>query len=196
MSVLIFVGSALLALMACVRADRVRAWRGALNSSTPDIPDSAFAVARVLLLGMAAAGVFVGFQTLAVADDAKWSSDELTSAVRGATDALDGGFTYGGPHEEDMPADFEGEYAMKIEDEITEHGGGDAPEFGVDAALSGSKSNEAYYLITADGADSAFCMQVERRRDKDSDREEPGIAGRTVTVPKFVFAVTSRAGEC
>lgn len=62
MSVAVFLGSAGLIAMACIKADRVRAWRESLNPSAPDIPDSAFAVARVVLLVMAALGVFVGVQ--------------------------------------------------------------------------------------------------------------------------------------
>ncbi|MFS8198079.1 hypothetical protein ACLVWQ_05270 [Streptomyces sp. CWNU-52B] len=161
MSVFIFVLSALLILMACVKADRVRSWRASLNPSAPEIPDAGFMVARLVLVAMAVVGVVIAFQGIAVEDNGGWSDDELTSAVEGATDALDGSFTYGA-FEGDAPADFGGEYARKVEDEVVEHGGGDAPQFGVDAALTHKTSEQAQYRISADGAGASFCMRVQR----------------------------------
>ncbi|MGP4088209.1 hypothetical protein [Streptomyces sp. KR55] len=199
LSVILFILSAVLVAMACVKADRVRSWRESLNPSAPDIPDGAFVVARILLIGMAVGGVVSGFQGLAVEDDSKWSDDELTSAVRGATTALDGSFTYGDPLEGDAPADFEGEYAMKVEDEVVEHGGGDAPQFGVDAALTGeTTSDEAYYRITASGAGTSFCMHVKRTHEGYIETVAPGLSGDAAVVkePKYTFAVSSRVGEC
>ncbi|MEU5536530.1 hypothetical protein [Streptomyces sp. NPDC020362] len=196
MTVLLFLLSAGLVAMTCVKADRVRAWREDLNPSAPDIPDASFTVARVALLVLAAFGIYYGFQSLAVADRANWSGDELTVAVRGAADALDGTTTYVGS-EGDEPADFDGEYTLKIEDEVTAHGGGDAPGFGVDATPTGpEKPNEAYYTVTADGTPSAFCMHVTLDRDKAGDYEAPGIGGQTYPQHKYVFSVTNRAGEC
>ncbi|MGW7068722.1 hypothetical protein ACWGII_09050 [Streptomyces sp. NPDC054855] len=90
LSVFLFVLSGLLILMACVTADRVRSWRTSLNPSAPGIPDAAFIVARLLLVGFAVGGVIQGFQGLAVSDGQKWSDDELTSAVEQATYELDG----------------------------------------------------------------------------------------------------------
>ncbi|MFI1365314.1 hypothetical protein [Streptomyces griseochromogenes] len=196
MTVLLFLLSAGLMAMACVKADRVRSWRESLNPSAPDIADSSFTVARTALLAMAAFGIYYGFQSLAVADEAKWSGGELTRAVLGAADALDGTSTYAGPND-DEPADFDGEYRLKIEDEVTAHGGGDAPDFGADVTLgSPEKPNEAHYTVTADGTPSAFCMHVVLNRDKADDYEAPGIAGQTYPQHKYVFSVTSRAGQC
>ncbi|MER6157630.1 hypothetical protein ABT147_19110 [Streptomyces sp. NPDC001868] len=41
--------AALLA-MACVKADRVRAWRSRVNPSAEELPDAAFTVARITLV--------------------------------------------------------------------------------------------------------------------------------------------------
>ncbi|WP_409469336.1 hypothetical protein [Streptomyces sp. HC307] len=199
LSVILFVLSAVLVAMACVKADRVRAWRESLNPSAPEVPDVAFVVARIILVGVAVGGVVVGIQGLTVEDDSKWSDNELTSAVRGATEALDGSFTYGSSLEGDAPADFEGEYATNIEDEVVEHGGGDAPQFGVEAAVTGqTTSDEAYYRITASGAGVSFCMHVKRTHEGYIETVAPGLSGDAAVVkePKYTFAVSSRVGEC
>ncbi|MEU9989380.1 hypothetical protein AB0E10_21810 [Streptomyces sp. NPDC048045] len=82
-------------------------------------------MARIALLVVAAA-ISYGFRSPAVADQAKWRGAELTAAVRGAADALDSTFSYAGS-DGDEPAGFDGEYALKTEDEVTARGGGDAP---------------------------------------------------------------------
>ncbi|MFJ4583219.1 hypothetical protein [Streptomyces echinatus] len=110
MTVLLFVLSAILVAMACVRADRVRAWWESLNPSATELPDSAFVVARITFLTLAAFGVYYGFQSVSLADGMAWSDDELASAVSGATDSLDGEVVYAGPHE-GVPTVFDGEYA-------------------------------------------------------------------------------------
>ncbi|MEU6918147.1 hypothetical protein [Streptomyces olindensis] len=198
LTVFIFVLSALLILMACIKADRVRSWRESANPSAPEIPDSAFTAARVLLVVMAVAGVVVGFQGIAAEDNVGWSDDELTSAVEGATTALDGSSQYGEIHASD--ADFDADaYATTIEGEIVEHGGGDAPQSGVDAAPEATgNANEVNYTIRASDAELSFCMQVTRTRSKEGDYEPPGVAGGpgTVTVPSYKFAVTTHKGEC
>jgi hypothetical protein len=197
--VILFVLAAILLLMACVKADRVRSWRESLNPSAPDIPDAAFVVARITLIGVAVGCVVTGVRGLGVEDGSKWSDDELKSAVAGATTELDGSFTYGGPLDDGEPADFDGEYARTVEDEIAEHGGGDAPGYGVDAELSGTATaDEAHYLITADGAATSFCMHVKRVHDGYIETVVPGLSGDDAAVkePKYSFAVTSRAGEC
>ncbi|MFI8950812.1 hypothetical protein ACIGO6_30360 [Streptomyces sp. NPDC053750] len=199
LTVFLFVLAALLVLMACIKADRVRSWRESLNPSAPELPDAAFVVGRVILVAMAVTCVVVGFQGLAVQDDGKWSDDELTSAVEGATRALDGSFTYGGPLEGDAPADFDGEYARKVEQEVVEHGGGDAPQLGVDAAsVRPVESDRAQYRITADGADTAFCMDVKRTHAGYIETVAPGLSGdaAAVKLPKYTFAVSSRTGDC
>lgn len=195
MTVQLFALSTVLIAMACVRADRVRAWREAVNPSAPEVPDSSFTVARVLLLAMAAFGIYFGFQSIALTDDAEWSADELASAVTGATDDLDGDTLHVGPHE--VPSvDSSGDYALKVEDTVAEHGD-DAPRFGVDAEPTDpDASDETYYTVTADGTASAFCLHVRLKRDKSGDYEAPGIAGTSYPQYGYVFRVTSRAGEC
>ncbi|NMO37623.1 hypothetical protein HG826_29360 [Streptomyces sp. GMY01] len=196
-----FILSALLVAMACVKASRVRAWRTSINPSASEVSDSSFAVARVLLLAMAALGVYTGFHNLAVADNGTWSDDELTSAVQGATQELNGSFEYGDPYDDGTaPADFDGEFATKLEDEITEHGGGDAPGYGVDASLTGpTTGTEASYRVTASGAGKTFCMHVTRKHtDDDADTVAPGLPGdkAQVTMPVYTYGVSSRVGEC
>ncbi|MGW2029985.1 hypothetical protein [Streptomyces sp. NPDC001811] len=196
MTVLLFALATVLIAMTCVRANRVRAWREAMNPSAPEISDSSFTVARVLLLTMAAFGIYYGFQSIALTDDADWSAEELTSAVRGATDDLDGDTLYVGPHEAPS-VDSGGDYALKVEDTVAEHGGGDSPRTGVDAEATGpDASDEAHYTVTADGTPSAFCLHVRLRRDRSGDYEAPGIAGKSYPQYRYVWRVTSRAGEC
>ncbi|MFK4800072.1 hypothetical protein ACI3K5_15445 [Streptomyces sp. MPA0124] len=199
LAIFLFVLAALLVLMACVKADRVRSWREVLNPSAPDLPDAAFVVGRAVLILMAAVCVVVGFQGLAVQDDGEWSDDELTSAVEGATQALDGSFTYGDPLKDGAPADFDGEYARKVEQEVVEHGGGDAPQMGVAATSVGpAMSDQGEYRITADGADAVFCMDVKRTHDGYIETVAPGLSGdaAAVMLPKYTFAVSSRPGDC
>ncbi|MEU0602130.1 hypothetical protein ABZ484_28390 [Streptomyces sp. NPDC006393] len=195
-----FILSAVLVAMACVKASRVRAWRTSINPSAPEVTDSSFVVARILLLVMAVLGVYTGFHSLAVADNGSWSDAELTSAVKGATRDLNGSFEYGDPYDDGTaPADFDGEYATKLEDEIIEHGGGDAPQYGVDASLTGpTTATEATYRITAGGAAKAFCMHVTRAHTDDVESVAPGLPGDAakVTMPEYTYAVSSRAGEC
>ncbi|MFE5598914.1 hypothetical protein ACFQ8O_06955 [Streptomyces coelicoflavus] len=191
--------AALLVLMTCIKADRVRSWRESLNPSAPDLPDAAFVVGRAVLIVMAVICVVVGFQGLAVQDDGEWSDDELTSAVEGATQALDGSFTYGDPPEDEAPADFDGEYARKVEQEVVEHGGGDAPQLGVAATSVGpAVSDQGEYRITANGADAVFCMDVKRAHDGYIETVAPGLSGDAAVVKraKYTFAVSSRAGDC
>ncbi|MDA5144414.1 hypothetical protein PEM37_23135 [Streptomyces sp. AD681] len=199
LTIFLFVLAAVLVLMACIKADRVRSWRESLSPSAPDLPDGAFVAGRIILVVMAVTCVVVGFQGLAVQDNGEWSDDELTSAVKGATQALDGSFNYGDPLEEDAPADFDGEYARKVEQEVVEHGGGDAPQLGVDAASVGpAVSDQAQYRITANGADTAFCMDVKRTHDGYIETVAPGFSGDAAAVkrPKYTFTVSSRPGDC
>ncbi|MEV5433245.1 hypothetical protein [Streptomyces sp. NPDC052701] len=199
LTIFMFVLSALLILMACIKADRVRSWRESVNPSAPDIPDAAFTVARIVLVVMAVVNVVLGFRGLAAQDTMDWSDEELTSAVEGATEALDGDVMYGDSLGTDSQADLDGDYARKVEDEIVEHGGGDAPGFGVDAAVVGrAMTDRARYRITASGAGKAFCMHVERTHDGYIETVAPGLSGdaAAVKLPKYTFEVSTRAGEC
>ncbi|MDX3434037.1 MULTISPECIES: hypothetical protein [unclassified Streptomyces] len=197
MVVLLLVLAAGLVAMGCVRADQVRRWRRSLSPSAPEVPDSAFVVARVALFGMAGIGVFSAFQFMAVVADAEWSDDELSHAVGQATEELNGTSRFGDIYGED--SGFDEEFATMIEDEVVENGGGGAPQSGVDAGAAPlNKPSGADYTVQAAGADAAFCVHVVRTRSKGGDYEPPGIAGNpgTVTVPNYDFAVTSRKGEC
>ncbi|MEW1872464.1 MULTISPECIES: hypothetical protein [Streptomyces] len=64
LSVFCLVLAAVLLAMACVKADRVRAWRESFNPSAPEVPDSAFVVARLTLVTMAVFMIVVGVRGL------------------------------------------------------------------------------------------------------------------------------------
>ncbi|WP_461063057.1 hypothetical protein [Streptomyces pseudoechinosporeus] len=199
MNVLTLVLSAVLLAMACIKADRIRAWRAGINPSAEELPDAFFVVARVALVAMAGTGIYLSVQGFGVSDDTSWDDSELTSAVQGATNALDGSSGFGDIYAEDTDTRWIDEYATTIEDEVVEHGGGDAPQYDVYATPAASNTaSEARYRVTASGAGTAFCLDVTRTRSKDGDYEPPGIAGGqgTVTVPSYDFAVTSREGAC
>ncbi|MEV5340580.1 hypothetical protein AB0K93_19210 [Streptomyces sp. NPDC052676] len=199
LTTLTFILAAVLILIACVPADRVRSWRESLNPSAPDIPDAAFTVTRLLLVVLAGFGIYYGFQGRAAEDNMSWSDNELTSAVQAATESLDGGITYGAPLDDGQPADFDGQYSIEIEQEITEHGGGDAPGYGVTADITGAPTaNEAHYRITADGAGTSFCMHVKQTHEGYVETVAPGFSGDAAVVrePKYTYAVSSRVGEC
>ncbi|MER5304790.1 hypothetical protein ABT039_35705 [Streptomyces lasiicapitis] len=197
MVVFSFVLAALLAAMGCVKADWVRALRRSSSPSASELSDGAFALGRVALFATAAFAVYSGVQLGTAADNAEWNNDELTSAVGNATYELDGMSRYG-----EVSGDssgFDDEYARLVEDEVVEHGGGDAPQTGVTAAPAGTNSaSAARYHVTASGASVAFCVHVERKRTKEHDYKPPGVGGGegSVTLPSYRFAVTSREGEC
>ncbi|MFD9290703.1 hypothetical protein ACFWBV_20940 [Streptomyces sp. NPDC060030] len=197
LNVVVFLLAAGLIAMGYVKADRVRRWRGSFNPSAPEIPDSAFVAARVVLFGMAGLGIYSALQFMAVVANGEWSDDELGSAVSQASAELDGTSRLGEIFGDD--SGFDEEFATMIEEEVVENGGGGAPQSGVDAGSTGSnKPSDADYTVTASGADAAFCVHVVRTRSKNGDYEPPGIAGNpsTVTVPNYDFAVTSRQGAC
>ncbi|KJK37870.1 hypothetical protein UK15_20480 [Streptomyces variegatus] len=197
LNVLGLILSAVLLAMACVKADRVRAWRAGINPSAEELSDASFIAARVALVALAGVGIYLCVQGFRVSDDTTWDDTELTTAVQGATDALDGSSGFGEIYAGDNDTGWIDEYATKIEQEVVEHGGGDAPQYGVTATPAApNTASEVHYTVT--GADSAFCMQVTRTRSKDGDYEPPGIAGGegTVTVPSYDFAVTTHEGGC
>ncbi|MDH6624203.1 hypothetical protein M2271_002000 [Streptomyces sp. LBL] len=201
LSVFGLVLSAGLLAMACVKADRIRAWRASINPSAEELPDAFFVVARVALVTMAGVGIYLGVQSFGVSDDTSWDDSELTSAVQGAADALDGSSGFGDMYAEDPDPDTDwiDEYATKIEDEVVEHGGGDAPQYDVTATPTDSNTaSEVHYVVTASGAGTSFCLDVTRTRSKDGDYEPPGVAGGqgTLTIPSYDFAVTNREGAC
>lgn len=197
LNVLGLILSAVLLAMACVKADRVRAWRAGINPSAEELPDAAFVAARVVFVALAGVGIYLCVQGFQVSDDTTWDDAELTTAVQGATDALDGSSGFGEIYAGDNDTGWIDEYATKIEQEVVEHGGGDAPQYGVTATpTTPNTATEARYTVT--GADTPFCMQVTRTRSKDGDYDPPGIAGGqgTVTVPSYDFAVTTHEGDC
>ncbi|MCK8438649.1 hypothetical protein G3I77_38385 [Streptomyces sp. D2-8] len=197
LNVLGLILSAVLLAMACVKADRVRAWRNGINPSAEELSDAAFIAARAVFVTLAGVGIYLCVQGFKVSDDTAWDDAELTTAVQGATDALDGSSGFGDIYAEDNDTGWIDEYATKIEQEVVEHGGGDAPQYGVTATPAAPNTASAA-RYTVRGADSAFCMQVTRTRSKDGDYEPPGIGGGqgTVTVPSYDFTVTTREGGC
>ncbi|MET7574834.1 hypothetical protein ABZT04_41145 [Streptomyces sp. NPDC005492] len=188
--------SAVFLAMACVKADRVRAWRADFNPSAPDVPNSAFTLARLLFVTIAGIGIYTSVQGFGVSDDMSWSDDELTSAVRGATDDLDG-YRYQAD-ESGAPLYFD-DYASLIEQKVTENGGGDAPETGVATEPSDPDTeSDTHITVTANGTDKVFCVHVVRTRSKEDDYTPPGIAGRegTLTFSGYRLAVAMREGAC
>lgn len=195
LSVILFVLAALLLLMACVKADRVRGWRQSLNPSAPEIPDAAFFVARLLLIGTAVACVVSGVQGLGVEDDSKWSDDELKSAVEQATYELDGSLYR--VDESGEPLVHFQDYEGLIEREVVENGGGDAPQDGVDAAPLGTNTDaDAYFRVTANGAGDEFCTHVKRVRSKKDDYTPPGLDEGTYTQFAYRLTVKTQQGAC
>ncbi|WP_327727580.1 hypothetical protein OG250_10995 [Streptomyces sp. NBC_00487] len=82
-NVLSLVLAAVFLVMACVKADWVRAWRSRVNPSAEELPDAAFTAARVILVLMAGMGIYLAIQGFSVSDDAAWDGSELTGAVQG-----------------------------------------------------------------------------------------------------------------
>ncbi|MBK3576831.1 hypothetical protein JHN63_24090 [Streptomyces sp. MBT65] len=196
LNVFVLVLSAVLLAMACVRADRVRAWRSGINPSAPEVPDASFTVARVVLVAMAGLGLCTALQGFGVSDDLAWSEGELTSAVRGATSDLDG-FTFQ-VDQSDTPLSFD-DYKSLIEDRITENGAADAPQAGITAEPSPTDTpTEANLTITAHGTDKTFCTHVLRTRSKAHDYTPPGISGGvgTLTYAGYRLGVETREGAC
>lgn len=98
----------------------------------------------------------------------------------------------------DGSADFAA-YASTVEQEVGEHGGGDAPQFGGDAELVGpAESGRARYEVSARGAGAAFCVTVTRTRVGHVETVAPGLSGdaAAVKLPEYTFEVSSRAGHC
>ncbi|WP_329569751.1 hypothetical protein [Streptomyces sp. NBC_01361] len=189
--------AAVLLLAACVKADRVRGWRHSLNASAPDLPDAAFVVGRVIFLVLAGVMVFEGFSLLRVSADSGWSDDELTSAVRQATEDLDG-WMY---RDDGLTTDsaYFDDYASLLEDKIIQFGGGGAPQSGVGAGPADTNTDtDAYFTVQADGADAAFCTHIERTRRAKDDYTPPGIDGGegTLTERAYRLTVTSQEGPC
>ncbi|MFI2719906.1 hypothetical protein ACH5AI_26780 [Streptomyces collinus] len=196
LSIILFVLAALLLLMACVKAQRVRSWRESLNPSAPEAPDAAFVVARIVLIAMAAVCAVMGFRGLGVQDRWKWSDDELKSAVEQATYELDG-FLYR-VDESGEPVVRIYEYETLVESEVVENGG-DAPQDGVAAsAAEGNTDADAYFTLSANGADAEFCVHIERVRSKEDDYTPPGITGGegTYTELGYRLTVTTQEGAC
>ncbi|MFF9176781.1 hypothetical protein [Streptomyces sp. NPDC014793] len=187
--------SALLA-MACVKADRVRAWRAGLNPSAPELPDSAFVVARVVLVALAVAGVCTAVRGFGVSDRTSWDDSELTSAVHQATEDLDG-YTY--TTDETGSSSYFTDYESLTEERVARYGGGDAPATGVLADPAGTDTDtEAHLTVTASGADKAFCVHLERTRAKKHDYTPPGVSGNpgTLTFRGYRLRAGARDGEC
>jgi hypothetical protein len=179
LNVLLLLVSAVLIAMACVKADRVRAWRQSLNPSAPDLPDTAFGCARVVFLALAACGVYTAVHGFGVSDAQSWDDKELTSAVRQATDDLDG---YRFTVDDSGTSLYFDDHASLLEQKVTEHGGGDAPQYGVTATPSDTDTpDRANLTVTADGTDTSFCTHVERTRSKKDDYSPPASTAAKLT---------------
>ncbi|MFE2292337.1 hypothetical protein [Streptomyces sp. NPDC059452] len=197
MVVFTFVLAGLVVAMGCIKADRVRSWRRALNPSAPELPDAAFTVGRIVLFGMAGLCLYSAFQFMAVTANAEWSDEELASAVSQSVAEMNGMSGFG--NLDGSEDDFDDENSRMIKDELIENGGGGAPQSGVAATPSeANKPSRASYTVTAYGASAAFCVQVERVRDKDDAQVIPGGLGREGSggLPRHTYTVKHHKGEC
>ncbi|WP_416986087.1 hypothetical protein [Streptomyces sp. T028] len=52
--------------MACVKADRVRAWRERFNPGAEEVPDSAFTVTRIMFVVLAGMLIYMAIQGFGV----------------------------------------------------------------------------------------------------------------------------------
>ncbi|MEW2257002.1 hypothetical protein [Streptomyces sp. NPDC047869] len=196
MDVFLLALCAVLLAMACVPADRVRAWRAGINPSAPELPDASFVVARVLFVALAIGGVCTAVQGFGVSDRMSWSDGELTSAVHQATDDLDG-YAYRTDETGDSP--YFTDYESLTEEKVTRYGGGDAPETGVFADPADTDTDtDAHLTVTASGADNAFCVHLQRTRAKKDDYTPPGLNGSpgTLTFRGYRLTAGVRDGEC
>ncbi|WP_159038242.1 hypothetical protein [Streptomyces sp. WM6386] len=139
-----------------------------------------------------------GLAGIDLSSEKSWSDDELSSAVEGATDDLDG-YTYQLDQSGDpLYPEFE-EYEDLIGNTVVQYRGDDAPKGDVYAErASYSTDADAQLTVTASGTDAAFCVHVERIRSKKDDYTPPGITGGEggLTYPGYRLAVTSRGGAC
>jgi hypothetical protein len=97
LNLLSLVLSAVFLATACVKADRVRAWRSRINPSAEELSDAAFTAARVILVLMAGIGIYLATQGFSVSNDAARDASEPTEAVQVATNDLDGHVRLAGP---------------------------------------------------------------------------------------------------
>jgi hypothetical protein len=196
LNVLVLVLCAVLVALACVKADRVRAWRTNINPSAPELPGAAFVAARVVFLGLACIGVYTAIQGFGVSDRVSWSDGELSSAVRQTADDLDG-FTFQ-VDDEGTPLSFT-DYEELIEERVYQYGGGDAPDYGVTVdSAEGNTAADGSFTVTADGTGGAACVHLKRTRSPKDDYTPPGITGGEGTLKYRGYRLTAseREGEC
>lgn len=197
MAVFLFFLAALLLTMACVKADWVRSVRRRTYPSGEELPGSAFAVLRVVLLVMAALCIWQGAGAVAMSADSEWSEDELDNAVTRTTSDLDGWMYRDDGYSTDS-AYFD-DYESLLRDKVVRYGGGGAPETGVAVTAAPTNTDtDAYFTLSASGTSATFCTHIERTRSKKDDNEVPPIAGGKVTHTEraYVLGVSSRSGEC
>ncbi|MET9497798.1 hypothetical protein [Streptomyces sp. NPDC006552] len=191
--------AAVLVAMACVRADRVSALRRRTHPSGGQLPPAAFAVARAVLLTMAAICVWQGAQARATDADSRWSDAELTSAAHRAADDLDGYWYRESSLTHDTP--YFDDYESLIEEKVVRYGGGGAPQSGVHAsALAGTPHSDGDFTLTADDTDRTFCFHVTKSRYKKQDYTPPGISGGEGSAGyrelAYRMRVRAREGTC
>ncbi|MEZ3182337.1 hypothetical protein KYY02_27895 [Streptomyces pimonensis] len=117
-----------------------------------------------MLVTTAVVMIVTGARGLTAEDDAEWSDDELTSAGEQAVTALDG--TSGTEISSGSDSAVGQGDAMVIENEAVEHGGGDAPQLGVDARPA---ADDTACTVMRDGAGAAFCVDLQRTRSREHD---------------------------
>lgn len=181
------------------RPSRVHALRAAVNPTAPELSDGAVITGRVIFFVLAVVSLVGVFQLKATVDSGLWSDDELSTAVRESTAALDGGRRYGTITDFGDGDGFDQDNQDMLVEELVEHGRGGAPQNGVGAdPAPGNTFGDSHYTVGAEGTSRTFCVEVRRTHHKKDDYKGVGIAGgeSVSSTPVYRIAVTSRSGEC
>jgi hypothetical protein len=197
MAVTLFVLAGLLVAMACLRATWINAVRRRTYPAGGDLSTGTFVAARAALLLMAALGIWQGAKMLALDADSRWSDAELTSATRQTVTDLDGYWYRNDTGSGESP--YFTDYATLITTKLVAHGGGGAPQTGVDAVPeSGDPKADGAFTIRAEGATQPFCLTLRTKRWKARDYTAPGIGGRPGVYKELGYRLTVRStsGAC
>ncbi|MGW7406903.1 hypothetical protein ACWGI9_24815 [Streptomyces sp. NPDC054833] len=168
---------------------RFAAWRFR-NPEANEPSDAAFAWQRGVLFVGAAVMVFQGCSAMDDADKSSWSGEELRQAVTQAASSIEDEPQVSSPSED---------YSTLIEDAVTDAGKGLGPSYAVsvEATDSDPESKAGDYVVTADGADAAFCMSITRSLSDDGGFSVPGVDDQSGTyVPAYDLKASVSEGRC
>ncbi|MEU5595981.1 hypothetical protein [Streptomyces sp. NPDC020298] len=168
---------------------RFAAWRFR-NPEANEPSDAAFAWQRGVLFVAAAVIVFQGCSAMDSANKASWSEEELRQAVARAASSLEDEPQVSAPAED---------YSGMIEDAVVDAGKGSGPGYAVSVEASDpdAQSRAGNYVVTADGADAAFCMSISRSLSEDGGFSVPGVGDQSGShVPAYDLKVRVSEGRC